>query len=82
MPKIHLFKSGTHYIESGTASWFLLIHYDNKVATAISEQFQESDLNDQQLEVYKKLKKSRPEIAENKNTAPLLICHNLESMNV
>ena len=78
LSNVQFIKSDTHYIESTTDSWSILVHYEDKVETKIPVQIQESELNSAQLKIFKKLKKGRQETAENKNIAPFMICHNSE----
>ena len=81
-------KSDTHFVESKTSYWSVLIHYNEKGEIPKVEknggernEIIEQDLNSHQKAVYEHLKGWRAEKAQKLKIPSYTICHNSELLN-
>ncbi|WP_395044938.1 HRDC domain-containing protein [Flavobacterium sp.] len=79
---INFKKSDTHFIESESNYWSVLVHYEEQVESKVDEPIQLHNLSDNEQNVYNNLKNWRSEKAEQLGLKNFMICHNSELINI
>lgn len=83
---VRFIKSDTHFVETDSSYWSVIIHYEikNEVITDLKTevQVQESDLDSEQLELLQHLKVWRMDKATKWKIPSYMICHNSELINI
>lgn len=85
LESIEFIKSDTHFVESETNYWSVLVHYEerkieSKPAKKVAA-VQEQDLGPEGYDLYEELKRWRAKKAEDWNIPSFMICHNSELLN-
>lgn len=88
LSSVDFVKSDTHFVESKTSYWSVLIHYNDKAeiskveeSTGVRNEVSEQDLNANQKAIYENLKGWRTEKARKLKIPSYTICHNSELLN-
>ena len=88
LESIEFVKSDTHFVESKSSYWSVLIHYKEKGKSPLVEksalernEVVEHNLNESQKLIYETLKTWRADKAQNLKIPSYTICHNSEILN-
>lgn len=75
-------KSDTHFIDSESSCWSVLIHYENEAKTQVASATEETILSETDEILFEKLKLWRNEKAQELSLPHYMISHNSELKNV
>ncbi len=75
-------KSDTHFVESDTGYWSVLVHYEEEIEIQKEAVKNSDEMNLDEQQVFKQLKKWRTEKAQELGFKSFMICYDSELTNI